>query len=299
MISFPRPALFALVAFSAAATVACGRRTAVTVAPPVAQRRAIVVSFDALNEARLRSSVDRVAAPTFYSLFEQAACAAYARPAMPSVTAASHASLWTGAYGDVNGVAGNTQPVLPRDDHTLTETASGFSAAALRAEPIWVTAGLAGLTVVAHHPTQAPWVPGYSPVTTSERDTLLERLRARATDALARPSVRVLNGYNRTVAPDLVLTERAARPRAPAAGRRQPCGRRGRAPGGPPRRGPARGRLFERDAHHVPHVAAAAAIARLRQPQLAAGQRPAVDPPRQDDPAEAPAALRPRRGAAG
>src|SRR3712207_1978441 len=104
----PRSILFALVALCATVPAACGRRaTPMAVAPPVAQRRAIVVSFDALNESRLRSSVDRAAAPTFYSLFERGACAAYARPAMPSVTAASHASLWTGAYGDVNGVAAN------------------------------------------------------------------------------------------------------------------------------------------------------------------------------------------------
>jgi Type I phosphodiesterase / nucleotide pyrophosphatase len=189
-----------------------------TVAPPVAQRRAIVVSFDALSEARLRSSVDRTAAPTFYSLFERGACAAYARPAMPSLTAPSHASLWTGAYGDVSGIAANNQPVLPRDEHTLTELASGFSFSALRAEPIWVTAGLAGIRVGGHHPTQAPGVPGYPHLTTWDwqRDTLRERLRARATDALARPSVHVINGYNREVSPDLVLTERTYRPRPPA-----------------------------------------------------------------------------------
>jgi predicted AlkP superfamily phosphohydrolase/phosphomutase len=184
-------------------------------APPVAQRRAIVVSFDALSEARLRSSVDRAAAPTFYSLFERGACAAYARPAMPSVTAASHASLWTGTYGDVNGVAANNQPVLPRDEHTLTELQSGFSSTALRAEPIWVTAGLAGIRVAGHHPTQAPGAPGYAPVTTSERDTLLARLRARAADALARPAVQVLNGYNRSLSQDLVLTERTHASRPP------------------------------------------------------------------------------------
>jgi predicted AlkP superfamily phosphohydrolase/phosphomutase len=185
--------------------------------PPVAQRRAIVVSFDALSESRLRSSVDREAAPTFYSLFERAACAAHARPAMPSVTAASHASIWTGAWGDVSGVAANNQPILPRNEHTLTELASGFSSAALRAEPIWVTAGLAGMRVAGHHPTQAPGVPGYPQLSAWDRDTLLNRLRARARDALARPTVQVLNGYNRHASQDLVLTERTHPPRAPSA----------------------------------------------------------------------------------
>ena len=218
MIFSTRSTLLASVAFGALAPIACRSRPTVTVVPPVAQRRAIVVSVDALSESRLRSSVDRAAAPTFYSLFERGACAAHARPAMPSVTAASHASIWTGAWGDVSGVAANNQPILPRDEHTLTELASGFSSAALRAEPIWITAGLTGMRVAGHHPTQAPGAPGYPPVTIrGDRDTLLETLRARAVDALARPNVHVLNGYNREVTRDLVLTERTHPPRTPAA----------------------------------------------------------------------------------
>jgi hypothetical protein len=203
--------------FFIVAPIGCRQRPAVTVAPPVAQRRAIVVSFDALSEARLRSSVDRAAAPAFYSLFERGVCAAYARPAMPSVTASSHASIWTGAWGDVSGIAANNQPILPRDEHALTELASGFSSAALRAEPIWITAGLAGMRVVGHHPTQAPGIPSYPPVTAWEEDTLLGRLRARAADALARPNVQVLNGYNRHVSQDLVLSERTNPLRTPGA----------------------------------------------------------------------------------
>jgi hypothetical protein len=73
------------------------------------------------------------------------------------------------------------------------------------------------MRVAGHHPTQAPGAPGYPPVTTSEQDTLLESLRARAADALARPSVHVLNGYNRDVSRDLVLTERTHPSRTPVA----------------------------------------------------------------------------------
>ena len=217
-----------LVALTSCAIIpSCRRREVVSLAPPVAQRRAIVVSFDALSESRLRSSVDRDAAPTFYSLFERGACAAYARPAMPSVTAASHASLWTGAFGDITGVAANNQPILPRDEHTLTELASGFAAVALRAEPIWVTAGLTGMRVAGHHPTQAPGVPGYPPLMARDGDTLLSRLRTRAESALTQPTVQVLNGYNRSVSQDLVLSERTHSPRTPAT-RWQGLGRLGR-----------------------------------------------------------------------
>jgi predicted AlkP superfamily phosphohydrolase/phosphomutase len=215
MISTSRTALLTFIAFGTVAPIACRSRPIETVAPPVAQRRAIVVSFDALSESRLRSSVDRAAAPTFYSLFERGVCAAYARPAMPSLTAPSHASIWTGTWGNVSGVAANDQPILPRDEHPLTELGSGFSSAALRAEPLWITAGLTGMRVAGHHPTQAPGAPGYPPVITAQRDTLLEWLQTRAADALARPNVHVLNGYNRELSRDLVLTERTHQPRTP------------------------------------------------------------------------------------
>src|SRR5687767_13723071 len=125
----------------------CRRPEVVAVAPPIAQRRAIVVSFDALSESRLRSSVDRSAAPTFYSLFERGVCAAYALPASTNVTASCHASIWSGTWGDVSGVAVNNQPILSHDQHTRTELASGFAPATLLAVPFWVTAALIGMRV--------------------------------------------------------------------------------------------------------------------------------------------------------
>lgn len=182
---------------------------------PAPARRAILVSFDALNERRVLETLPAAAVPNFRALFEGGACAEYARPAFPSVTAPGHASLWTGAYGDVNGIAANNQPPLPQDAHSLTERISGFEYAALRAEPIWVTAAAAGLSVVAHHTTQAPGVPGYPPVRTGEDEFAASR--ARAASALALPSAHVLNGYNRELAPGRVMTQDSLPPR-PARG---------------------------------------------------------------------------------
>jgi hypothetical protein len=105
---------------------------------------------------------------------------------------------------------------LPRDRHRITELVSGFSSTPLRAEPIWVTAALAGRSVFAHHTTQAPGVPGYPPVAGS-RDPGLATARAAAASALADPGAIVINGYNGTHAPDRVLTAASAPPR-PAAG---------------------------------------------------------------------------------
>ena len=162
------------------------------------------------------NTLDHSAIPAIVRLFSEGACAEYARPAFPSVTAPGHAALWTGAYGDVSGIAGNWQPKLPRDAHTLLEGGSGFSADALRAEPFWITAGAAGATVVGHHVTQAPGPPGYPPLS-GEHDATLIPARDRAVATLAQPNVHVVNGYNRHLVRDTVITERVAAPRPAAA----------------------------------------------------------------------------------
>ncbi|HST62291.1 MAG TPA: alkaline phosphatase family protein, partial [Longimicrobium sp.] len=214
-VASPRTHRFApLVAAAALLASACAPTQPSTPAPAPA-RRAILVSFDALNERRVLETLPAEAVPNFRALFAGGACTEYARPAFPSVTAPAHASLWTGAYGDVNGIAANAQPPLPQDAHSLTERISGFEYAALRAEPLWVTAAAAGLSVVAHHTTQAPGVPGYPPVRTGQ--DALAGSRTRAASALARPAAHVLNGYNRELARGRVMTQDSARPR-PAAG---------------------------------------------------------------------------------
>ncbi len=171
-------------------------------------RRAILVSCDALNERRARETIPAEAIPTFRALFAEGACAESARPAFPSVTAPGHAALWTGAYGNVSGIAANGMPRLPRAEHALTSWVSGYFVDNLQAEPIWITAARAGLPVTGQHVTQAPGVPGYSG--DSAR-------RADAARVLASDRLLVMNGYNRQLAPALVLTERDHPPR-PASG---------------------------------------------------------------------------------
>ena len=186
--------------------LACASAGTTGTVPP-AQRRAIMVSFDALNEDRVRSTLPAESVPTFLSFFEEASCTDGARPMWPSVTAASHAAIWTGAYGDVNGVVANTQAPLPWSEFSLTDLRSGFEPRELRAEPIWISAGRAGRTVVGHHVTQAGepgrWLP------TGGRDTLAVR---RDSVALASPGVFVVNGYTGG-AEARVLTDRRDPPR--------------------------------------------------------------------------------------
>ncbi len=157
-------------------------------------------------------SVPAQAIPTFRAMFANAACAASARPPFPSVTAPGHAALWTGAYGNVNGISANAQPRLPRYENTITSNVSGYFVDGLRAEPIWITAARAGRRVAGHHGTQAPGAPGYPYI--DRRDATLDSLRAEATRVLALDHLLVMNGYNVSTTPSMLITERESKPRA-------------------------------------------------------------------------------------
>lgn len=172
-----------------------------------AARRAIAISFDAFNERRITGTVDPARIPAIRALFAEGSCAASALPAFPSVTAAGHAAVWTGAFGDQSGVAANAHLRLPASRHTILETADGFSVVGLRAEPIWIVAAAAGRTVFGHHVTQAPGPPGY-PVDDGEPADTFGAARARAEATLASPRLSVLNGYNRVLMSPRVVTRR-------------------------------------------------------------------------------------------
>ena len=73
---------------------------------------------------------------------------------MPSTTANGHAALWTGAWGDVNGIVANDMPLAPRAEHEAFEHISGYVSVGLRAEPIWVAAARQGVPTVAQQATQ-------------------------------------------------------------------------------------------------------------------------------------------------
>lgn len=194
-----------------AVLAACAACTPAVPGVPIAPapHRAILASFDALNEQRLRTTLPDSATPAFHRLFAGGSCAEYARPAWPSKTAPSHASIWTGVYGDSNGVTVNSVPVLPRNAHRITERISGYSPEALRAEPIWITAALAGRRVVAHHATQSPEAPGYP--LADARAPAPTAAHARAARALALPTLAVVHGYGQPVEPDRVLTQDSVR----------------------------------------------------------------------------------------
>ncbi|MES2459149.1 MAG: alkaline phosphatase family protein, partial [Armatimonadota bacterium] len=103
-------------------------------------KRVVIVSWDGAANWIVSRLVAEGKLPNVARLAKQGVQAAYSTPAFPSKTACGHAALWTGAYGDVNGITGNSVPVLPRGEHTLLESRSAFLSSSLLAEPLYVTA---------------------------------------------------------------------------------------------------------------------------------------------------------------
>ncbi|MCH8492527.1 MAG: alkaline phosphatase family protein [Idiomarina sp.] len=167
--------------------------------------RAILISIDAGSEYRLRNSLQEESIPAFYEVFNHGACSDYVQPSFPSVTAAGHAALWTGAYGNISNITANSVHPLPRNEFTALAAISGYSSDNSSAEPIWISAGLQGLRAGGHHVTQAPQTPGF-PSAVGERTAENEAARNRVIEGYQQDHVVVMNGYNKMVQADGLLT---------------------------------------------------------------------------------------------
>lgn len=111
-------------------------------------RRLILVSWDGAPDWVIDKLLAEGKLPNVARLVATGVRAEASRPAWPSKTAPGHAAMWTGAYGDVNGISGNWVPVLPKAEHSLLEDQSGYHSTGLAAEPIWIAAARAGKKVV-------------------------------------------------------------------------------------------------------------------------------------------------------
>ena len=119
--------------------------------------RVILVSFDGLGHQIFRSDPAAAELAVLHEMARRGVTAAV-RPAHPSTTANSHAALWTGSYD--NGVLYNSNPAMPKSEHTFRERRIGFRSESLTAEPLWVAAGRQGVPTVAHQVTQGfPFLP--------------------------------------------------------------------------------------------------------------------------------------------
>jgi predicted AlkP superfamily pyrophosphatase or phosphodiesterase len=113
--------------------------------------RAILLSLDASAASVLDDAVARGVMPNLADLRRRGATARGSLTTIPSKTAPGHAALYTGAWSDGNGIAGN-EIVMP--GAAITETTSGYSSVPLLAEPIWAAAARQDLDVAVVSATQ-------------------------------------------------------------------------------------------------------------------------------------------------
>jgi hypothetical protein len=135
----------AMIAALAAAALLAPARPSVT----------IFVSWDGAPQWVVSRMVKEGKLPNVSRLIQRGWMAEGLRPAFPSKTAVSHAAIFTGAWGNVNGITNNSVAPLPRAETAITESYRGFDSRALLAEPLYITAAKAGLNVAALSATQA------------------------------------------------------------------------------------------------------------------------------------------------
>lgn len=117
--------------------------------------RVVLLSWDGAPVWAVERMLADGVLPNLAALAQRGVMAAGMTPAFPSKTAVGHAAIFTGAWGDVNGVTGNLVPLLPRSEHTILERRSGYASVALTSEPFWRTAARAGRKVVSLSSTQS------------------------------------------------------------------------------------------------------------------------------------------------
>jgi predicted AlkP superfamily phosphohydrolase/phosphomutase len=125
--------------------------------------RAVVVSLDGASTPLVDDALARGLMPSLARLRESGAWASGSLAALPTKTAASHAALYTGAWSDRNGIAGNE---LSAPDASILESGDGYSSLFLTAEPLWVAAARQGLEATVLSATQ---VYPFEPFTVDKR----------------------------------------------------------------------------------------------------------------------------------
>lgn len=130
---------------------------------PPEKRRAVILSLDGGGEQVIDHLIADGAMPNLAKLRGEGVQAEYSRTNYPSKTSAGHAALWTGGYGDTDGVTSNKVLAVPLNQHTILETHDGFDSRELFSEPIWVTAARAGRRAVVLQATHVSPLSTYAP----------------------------------------------------------------------------------------------------------------------------------------
>ena len=136
---------------------AAASTTLTTDAPAAAQPspgRVVLVSLDGMGTRLFRDDPVADELPALRAVRARGVMADGLVPHMPSTTANTHAALWTGAWGDVNGITSNDMPMLLPGRPDVTRRVSGYRSEGLRAEPLWVATARQGVPTVAQQATQ-------------------------------------------------------------------------------------------------------------------------------------------------
>lgn len=121
------------------------------------QARAVLMTLDGAGAAVVADAVARGVMPHLGRLRAAGATASGSLTSLPAKTAPGHAAIFTGAWADVNGIAGNRVAV---PGAPVTEEDTGYTSTHLRAEPIWATAAREGLKAsVVSAPQIYPFAP--------------------------------------------------------------------------------------------------------------------------------------------
>ncbi|MCW5942635.1 MAG: alkaline phosphatase family protein [Fimbriimonadaceae bacterium] len=125
---------------------------AATLAAP---HKVILVSWDGAPHWVVSRMIAEGKLPTLAAMAKEGVMADGMLAAYPSKTAVGHAAIYNGCWPDRTGVSNNTVPQMPRAEHTPFETIRGFDSAALKTEPLMITAARQGKRVVSLSSTQS------------------------------------------------------------------------------------------------------------------------------------------------
>jgi predicted AlkP superfamily phosphohydrolase/phosphomutase len=115
------------------------------------QARAALLSLDGAGAEVIDDAVARGLMPRLAALRARGATARGSISALPTKTAPGHAALFTGAWGDRNGIVGNEVPV---PGGSVLEVQTGYGSTPLTAEPIWYAAARQDLDAIVVSGTQ-------------------------------------------------------------------------------------------------------------------------------------------------
>ena len=161
--------------------------------------KAVLVTLDGAGASVVADAVARGVMPRLGRLRAEGATADGSLTSLPAKTAPGHAAIFTGAWPDVNGIAGNRVAV---PGGRVTEEDTGYTSTHLRAEPIWVTAAREGLRASV---VSAPQIYPFAPYQ-----------RERRFGGNFDRGLTLIEGYQNYEVPDAVYTAAELRPRAAA-----------------------------------------------------------------------------------